>query len=260
MPPSTRDGLCERRPWDSKFFGLEIAQVRAEPVTDSALGEAAAWADANRIDCLYLLIDDGDPAAEAAARNGFEFVDLRLTLERPVRQDERGSGLPARAGSAVRAARASDLPALAAIARASHRNTRFHLDRRFDPHRSDDLYAVWIERAVDGELADAVWVAELDGRARGYVTVSAGQDAASIGLVAVEEAVRGRNYGRLLVRTTIAWTADRGLPRLRVVTQGTSESSVRFYEALGFAPRRRQRWFHRWPPGRSRPALSSVGR
>jgi dTDP-4-amino-4,6-dideoxy-D-galactose acyltransferase len=244
--------------WDSSFFGVAIARITPDRQTAADLAVAVRTAEQSSIDCLYLLAESDDAETVGAAEaNGFRLVDVRLTLECVMGADGRGASRERDAlagGTAsspdaarvVRPARLEDLPQLTSLARASHRNTRFYQDTRFDPARSDELYARWIERSVRGELADAVWVVDVDDAPRGYLTIGARDDAATIGLVAVDAACRGRGYGEELLRTALRWTADRGMPRVSVVTQGRSAGAVRFYERAGFTASRIQLWYHRW--------------
>jgi dTDP-4-amino-4,6-dideoxy-D-galactose acyltransferase len=240
----------ERRPWDSTFFGISVGQIVGRHAAAPDLAAAVDEACAASIDCLYLLVDaDDQDSVRAAETNRFSLVDVRLTLE-CILEPAAGNGPMARSGggpaSVVRPARLDDLPQLTALARVNHRNTRFHRDTRFDPARSDDLYAVWIERSVAGELADAVWVADVDDAARGYIAVSRDAAGSTIGLVAVDGAYRGRGYGDELLRTALRWSAAARLPKVSVVTQGRAPASVRFYERHGFTASRVELWYHRW--------------
>jgi ribosomal protein S18 acetylase RimI-like enzyme len=230
------------RPWDSAFFGVSIGQITPHPQAAAELAETLRAAEQASIDCLYLLAEADDAEIiRAADANGFALVDVRLTLECEV-----GAALLPEPSASMRLACPADLPQLTALARVSHRNTRFHQDARFDRARSDELYAVWIERSVRGELADAVFVVDRDGAPRGYLAVRAGEEEATIGLVAVEAGYRGQGHGEELLHAALRWTAARRLPRVSVVTQGRSEAAVRFYHRAGFKPTRTQLWYHRW--------------
>jgi ribosomal protein S18 acetylase RimI-like enzyme len=268
-----------RRPWDSEFFGVAIGQVSTGTASAGDLTAVVEQARLDAVQCLYLLVDAGEPDSIAAAeRAGFALTDVRLTLGRDLRAGgESGTGTAARtaartaagaaagipagtaAGTAgtparIRLARTDDILPLKALARVSHRNTRFHRDTRFDPARSDEMYAVWIERSIAGELADAVWVVDVDDAPRGYMTIAAGESGgggvgngvAVIGLVAVADEYRGRGYGERLMDAALEWSAARGLARASVVTQGTNPASVRFYERAGFTVSRVELWFHCW--------------
>ena len=233
----------EARAWDSAFFGARIAQLTARRATAEALAAAVKRARQETIDCLYFLADADDAeTVRAAEANGFALVDVRLTLDCSI--DRLSPDLPP--ADLIRPARCDDLPQLMDVARVSHRSTRFHADTRFDPARSDELYAQWIERSIAGELADAVWVVDIDDAPRGYITASRGVTAASIGLIAVAPEYRGRGYGDRLLRTMLQWSAHEGLGRVTVVTQGRSAPSVRFYERAGFTSSTVEFWYHRW--------------
>jgi dTDP-4-amino-4,6-dideoxy-D-galactose acyltransferase len=269
-----------RRPWDSEFFGPAIGEVTSTP-DPVALTAAVDAARRGGVDCLYLLVDAADVEAIGAAEGaGFSLVDVRLTMRRDDAGAVPGAGLTASAtvtavrrslerrrkarryerdgddttgrigghasDGSIRPAREDDIAAVEALARVSHRNTRFYRDRRFDRSRSDDMYAVWIARSIRGEFADAVWVADVDGAPRGYITVARREADAAIGLVAVADAYRGRGYGERLMQAAIRWADQNNLPSTSVVTQGTSASSVRFYERAGFRASRIELWYHCW--------------
>jgi dTDP-4-amino-4,6-dideoxy-D-galactose acyltransferase len=198
------------------------------------------WARRNTIDCVYFLARSDDPAtAQVAEGAGFRLMDARmqLCLESP-------AGVVA---AGIRESRPDDVPALAAIARASHRGTRFYADPNFPPARCDDLYAVWIERSCAG-WADVVLVAELDGGPEGYVSchLDEPEGTASIGLIAVVSSGRRKGLGRALVDSAVAWCAKRGAREIRVVTQGRSVAALRLYENCGFRLEALGLWFHRW--------------
>jgi hypothetical protein len=76
------DAPCQALEWDSDFFGRRIARVQCQ-LTPATAQDAVAWCWQNRIDCLYLTVACHDvPAVRVAEANGFQLVDLRITLER----------------------------------------------------------------------------------------------------------------------------------------------------------------------------------
>jgi dTDP-4-amino-4,6-dideoxy-D-galactose acyltransferase len=243
QPVSEIPILCERRAWDSDFFGMAIAAFTRTRASVTELAAAVHWAAAEKIECLYFLADADDPESiRAAEANECALVDVRVTLERPVTP-----GVPPGADDAgIRRARTEDIPRLMTMARVSHRNTRFHVDRRFEPQQSDELYAVWIERSVRGELADVVLVAEAGGALGGYVTISRQGEAAAIGLLAVDAACRREGHGARLLDAALEWTREQRLTPVSVVTQGSNAAAIRFYERGGFTVRSVQFWYHRW--------------
>ena len=263
------------REWDSSFFGVSIAQLTTETRAVGELAETVRQADRASIDCLYYLVDAGDlTGIRAAEANGFSLVDIRLTLDCRVERSSRGLKPPRYEADAsqrrtpryetdsrddtdvpqavtsqrheVRAARPDDVPRLKELARVSHDNTRFYVDSHFDRHRCGEMYALWIERSVAGELADAVWVVDVNGVPCGYLTAKTDRDVGTIGLVAVDVACRGRGYGDALLEAALTCAAEGGLSSLSVVTQGRSAAAVRFYQRAGFLTRAVELWYHRW--------------
>ncbi|HEY3418265.1 MAG TPA: GNAT family N-acetyltransferase [Armatimonadota bacterium] len=188
--------------------------------------------------CLYLLTAmEGRTEVD---RWGFRLADIRMTLERNT-----GAVTP---GKGVRPARDADIPALAAIARESHTDSRFYADPGFPRERCDALYQTWIEKSCRG-YAKAVLVAEQDGRPAGYITCDWSEDVGHIGLVAVAGWARGAGLGRELVNASVDLFLRGELRRVSVVTQGRNVSAQRLYQRCGFLTASVQLWYHRWFPG-----------
>jgi dTDP-4-amino-4,6-dideoxy-D-galactose acyltransferase len=145
----------------------------------------------------------------------------------------------------VRDARAEDADALRAIAAASHGVTRFYADPNFPDERCDELYDTWIRRSLEG-WADAVLVAEADGRPAGYVSCHLDGGTGSIGLIAVDASARRSGLGVDLARAAIAWCATRGAERMTVVTQGRNVPALRTFQRAGFLASSVDLWLHKW--------------
>ena len=242
MMPETHAGApagCRILDWDSQFFGVTIARIEPSALVENG-GAVMAWCEAH-VDCAYLQADAADqPAVDAAGAHGFQLMDLRVTLELSLA----GRELPA-AAAGIRPAVPSDLPALKPIARVSHRDTRFYVDRRFDRARCDELYDVWITKSVGG-WADHVVVAEVDGAAAGYVTCNRRSDHGEIALVGVSAAYRGSGLAMAMTIGALRWFQASGLTRVTVATQARNTAGLRLYQKAGFAVRTIEMTFHRW--------------
>jgi dTDP-4-amino-4,6-dideoxy-D-galactose acyltransferase len=233
-------GICQFLEWDSQFFGLRIARLTEPRLTSSSVASARLWCRENQIDCLYFLADSDDAETVTLAQvNAFQLVDIRLTLER--RLD--AGIMPA---PAVRPFQPADADRLRAIARVSHRESRFYYDAHFARRQCDALYEAWIERSLEG-WADAVLVAEWDGAPAGYVSchlTAAG--VGSIGLFAVAQEYRRRGLGRQLVAAALGYFCQNGMKHATVVTQGRNAASQRVYQRCGFVTQSTQLWYHGW--------------
>jgi dTDP-4-amino-4,6-dideoxy-D-galactose acyltransferase len=249
MPP------CEVLAWDSEFFGCRVGRVHGGRLDRERLAAVDAWCREQSVDCLYFLAGSGDPETAALAEAaGFRLVDLRLTLGAATES----LSVP-EASPQIRPARPEDVPELRRIAAASHHDSRFYADPRFDRGRCGELYATWIEkscRAANGDSKDGkdkleeVLLAETVGKAAGYISclISPRDDGplAEIGLLAVGAEAQGRGLGSALVGTALRWFVERRASRVRVVTQGRNTRAQRLYQAHGLLTHSIGLWFHRW--------------
>jgi dTDP-4-amino-4,6-dideoxy-D-galactose acyltransferase len=235
------DPRCTALEWDSAFFGLRIGRFEMQRPSAEDAARATMWARAQRLDCLYALIDATHvPSIRALEQEGFALADVRLTLERSTNHAP-AVPRPCDIGEAA----AGDRDVLMALARRSHAGTRFTDEPRFGP-RAAELYAEWVRGAL-GEEDAITLVPRVAGHACGYLTLHgvSGADV-RVGVLAVQEEQRGRGIGQALLAEALVRLAARGARRIAVVTHGRNAAAVRFYERCGFQSRSCQLWYHRW--------------
>lgn len=233
--------------FDSAFFGCAIGRVEAAALHPEEARALVDSADAAGLDCLYYLVDAADSSSCLAAQEaGFRVVDLRLRIGRPLAGPLPCPPVPAELR--VRLAHERDLPALMAIARQSHRDSRFYADPRFDRERCDALYARWIERKCRGAAA-AVFVAGEVGAPLGYLSCDLNpDDSGQLDLLAVDPVQRGRGVAAALTAHALAWMREQGRRRARLVTQGRNRRSLHHFGRFGFSAEQLELWLHRWRP------------
>ncbi len=243
------DSLCNYLDWDSEFFSRRIARVASNRLTEETLKGVLGWSEENSIDCLYFLADAADKESAAlAASNGFRFVDIRTTYERPLAGDD---SFGERAAE-IRKVLPEDVPALRSIAGVSHRDSRFYFDPGFSESACNALYETWIEKSCQG-YANAVLVAEIEGRAVGYLSLHLDEgNTGQIGLIAVGADTQGHGLGKKLINESLRWFASEGVGRVTVVTQGRNVIAQRLYQKFGFMLTSVEVWYHRWFQERGR--------
>jgi dTDP-4-amino-4,6-dideoxy-D-galactose acyltransferase len=246
MTSSGDAALVQILDWDSTFFGLRVARVCGDRLTEETVTAIRAWCAEKRIDCLYFLATSNDQKTVALAEiNGFRLVDIRHALE------FRLAGPRPEKRASIRDFKPEDLSELRRIAAVSHQDSRFYFDPGFSRQACNCLYETWIERSCHG-YADRVLVTESDSRVAGYVTCHVAKDGkeGSIGLFAVAEGFRGKGIGKNLVDHAILRFAEIGVDRITVVTQGRNISAQRLYEGRGFRTQSTQLWYHWWSNAR----------
>ncbi len=227
-------------PWDTDFFGRRIARVVGHRMTPESAAAVDAWCAQNGIAAAYFLADADDfTTTHSAESHGWHQTDIRVsfvtqTAVQPV------DGLP------MRRHQDSDVEALKQIAAHSYTDSRFYYDPRFPRADCDRLYATWAEKSGAG-WADAVFIAELDARPAGFITLHLRDDnTGDIGLVGVAESARGRGLGKALVVQGTAWAFSQGVDAVTVVTQGRNIAAQRLYQRAGFVTQQVQLWYHKW--------------
>lgn len=242
--------VCQYLPWDSDFFGHRIGRVNEHRLTPELCALIEAWSAANSIDCVYLLADSDQPdTVRLAEAHGYQFQDIRVTLDCKL---DRASAQSANGGSAeaphVRPFWEDEVNTLAAISRNAYTQSRFFADSHFPRERCSALYETWIRRSCLEGYADAVFVAELNAEAVGFITCHLNQSTreGSIGLVGVAEQARSKRVGYYLVRHALDWFKAQYMATATVVTQGSNIPAQRLYQKQGFMTQKVQLWYHKW--------------
>jgi dTDP-4-amino-4,6-dideoxy-D-galactose acyltransferase len=239
---------CALLAWDTRFWGFPVARLTASSLTAAGAEAAFDWCSRHGVRCLYFLAAGScrNTLAHAHAY-GFRFVDVRVELALSLRKSGPSRGawpITAR----VRLATPSDLPDLLRLAAASHYDTRFFKDERFDAARAEDLYKEWISRDVSQHTVFVCESPTAVGRPCGYISCARDEERreGSIGLIAVVPDHKGAGLGTALMEAALEWCVDAGLDSVRVVTQGTNVAALRLYERCGFLTADVGIWFHRW--------------
>ena len=249
MSGATED-LCRILDFDSEFFGLRIGRMSHDSPGSEEFQSALSWCRDRGVHCLYFLCSSTAlESALAAARAGFELIDLRVTLFAKLEK----APPPAASEAPTRLARPEDLLVLREIAGTQVRETRFWTDQRFPRNRAAELYRLWIEKDFlhpDG----FVLVTEASGQITGFASgMLLGGGRAKLSLIAVRSHARKQGLGRTLVGGVMRRALEMEATFIETVTQGRRAGAVRLYESQGFRTESIEIWFHRWfePPNGS---------
>jgi len=243
---------CELLPWDTDFFGCRIARVCGDTLRQEQAVQVDDWSRSHQVRGLYFLARADDPTTiQTTEQHGFGLVDIRVTLECGTRNSLEPIRTELPAGIRIRRLQPDDLPALQAMARTNHQDTRFFSDPHFPRERAEDLYSTWITLEAQGRAQLVLVAAGENNQPRGYVSChwNPVQQAGQIGLVGVSPQVRGMGIGKHLIQGALSWFRTQAAHTVRVVTQGNNQAAQRLYQQCGFLSRDLQLWYHKWYPG-----------
>ncbi len=233
-------------PWDSEFFGIKVASIIPNRLSPTRLGQIVDSLRSQDVSLAYWPADPADDESQHAATCFEGFLADRKTLYSIDLNDLVQDPVPKFNNDIEEYTESSACPELVALAIESGIYSRFRLDWHFPPGKYEELYNIWISRSVDKSVADAVFVARDKERIAAMVTVSRKNQTGVIGLIAVNEAMRGRNMGRDLVLAAHNWYLARGCTKGLVTTQGMNKAACRLYEKCGYRVEQIHNYYHFW--------------
>jgi dTDP-4-amino-4,6-dideoxy-D-galactose acyltransferase len=230
--------------WDTDFLGFPVGRLQPAATDEATVRALVADARRHGYRLLYWSVPPDDaPAADAAQRLGALLVDQKVTFAMPVTSSD--AQLPAGVGPTCVLT-----PKLKSMAQQAGHQSRYQTDPNFAPDVFARLYQLWITNSVAGQLAREVLVFRPHPGAEeaGLITLGVKKERVDIGLLAVDEQVRGQAIGTRLIDAAKQRTRSWGYDTLQVVTQLTNVGACRFYERCGFATDQVEHIYHLWLP------------
>lgn len=239
---SDLNDICRVLSWDSEHFGIGIARLIPESLSKPDLSSALAWCSLNKIECIYALIDPYSRTTTLLSSNGFELIDVRITLTRPVE-----IALHAREGiSDIRIARHEDRMKLKILSHNIKWRSRFTLDKKFNQKSVEEMYSIWVCKSVLS-AKDIVFIASVENVDVGFIVCDIADQEGVISLIGVSNKYAGMGIGKDLIAYGLSWFNKQNMINvLRVVTQADNYPALALYERSGFTVSNCQLWYHRW--------------
>ncbi len=238
--------------WDSNHFGIPVYQAKLPAQGSRGLMECLSQAKSLGAKLVYLSLPLHSEAIapEVLDRFGGQLVDQRVEFKLSLDSFTRDRLLPFEPpeelfGIEPYPQTAASEPLLR-LGIAAGEHSRFQADPRIPRERFETLYRTWMERSAKHELADLVLVAQREQNLVGAITVSTKEDAARIGLIAVDRQWRGQGIGRQLMVAAHRWMLERQLSATYVVTQHTNAAACSLYRRMGYEIWQSENIYHFW--------------
>jgi dTDP-4-amino-4,6-dideoxy-D-galactose acyltransferase len=224
--------------WDSLFFKLKIGKVDVDLASEDIFVYILDQKRNSDYDLIYLTADMVDKAANCwLDENGIVPMNIKITFHKTILDPTRDNPLKIEKYSGITSSK------LIQLAFESGHKSRFRKDERLN-FRFKDMYQTWIEKSVNGELADVVLISNDNNEISGFVTIKKNIKRGIIGLIAVDQHLRGRGIGRGLLMAAENWCSSEGCDELIVATQLENSEACNLYLRNGYTRLSSQYIFH----------------
>lgn len=228
--------------WDSELFGYGIAKITSNNLTGDNLNKILKNLAGENIRLVYWSIDPKDRTSNntALANNG-TLVDTKITYIKNI--TETLFEKPEFIYSVIN----HPIPTkIISLALQSGLYSRFKNDSHFKNNEFEKLYKAWIENSLNGKIAKDVLVYKEFDDELGLITIGVKNNRCNIGLLAVDEKMRGKSIGTLLINAAFEKCKKLGYNDIQVVTQKTNVGACTFYEKMGFEKEKEENIYHFW--------------
>jgi dTDP-4-amino-4,6-dideoxy-D-galactose acyltransferase len=226
--------------WDSNFFNREVFAVHihsGDKEDGESLSEALRCKGAE-LAYIFLKENNSNWHKQLTAINARLF-DEKVTYGKQYNE------VHAEPPGNVVAYRGSLTDELLQLTLLSGHESRFKKDPLLEPH-FESLYKIWIEKSLEGVIADKVFVYQVGDSIKGMVTCKVANGVGNIGLIATASSEQGKGIGKALIQGVDTHYKENKVHTSHVVTQGTNRQACMFYEKTGFTEFKKEYVYHWW--------------
>lgn len=228
--------------WDSNFFGIKTGKLDFADIPVNELIARIKTVNNCNFQLVYIFTPHNDKVLkEEIVKAGGQLYDEKVTYSLNI--SEFSPVFSEFISSCKGAEIDKDLETLAIE---SGTFSRFRTDPKIPRKKFEDLYRLWMTNSLNGTFAKEVFAYEENGKRLGMVSIDIRKGEGWIGIIAVNEAFRGKAIGKLLIHAAIQFCKENNLNILNVQTQMENTGSCAFYEKIGFQIRSIEDVYHLW--------------
>jgi ribosomal protein S18 acetylase RimI-like enzyme len=245
--------LYKKLEWDSDFFGENVGYISCLRLTSNIEKHIKKFVHEEKISLVEYLCNCHDrESVLESEKNGYSFVDIRLTFESFLKNVpdvcETTNSLPK--GFSVRKGEEKDIERIKEIATDIYKHSRYYFDEKFETHRSKviDFYVNWAEKAILGKFDDYAYVLYNGENPMGFCTIRRiKKNSVKIGLFGMDSECSGKGLAKKLLLISLTKLRDEeNVEHVEVVTQGRNYPAQRLYQKCGFLTKATELWYHKW--------------
>lgn len=212
----------ERLNWDSQFLGLEVGRTSRDKLLTVSNNEI------DKYDLLYLMENEIIVDDTFLSHRNNSLVDCKLIYSKQILNLSLSTDYIVKEYKHVDTrARREQLYSLAYL---SGKYSRYKLDANFAEGKFEEMYRVWVDNSISGEMADYLFYIEEEGKICAFVTLKIMCEEGVIGLIATDKNVQAKGMGKTLMLKCEETLRLKGIERLNVATQASNNMACLFYE------------------------------
>lgn len=231
--------------WDSDFFGMKVGRVQIADLIENNIPPSifTAFLQQEFYKLVYLSSNYNDADCATYAKGiSAKLVDSKVVWTKKVSSAPRPLGHPD-----IKSIKGENCSCeLLHLAFQSGEYSRFKTDRNFESGAFERLYQTWIEKSLDGILADEVFAYTVDKKHVGLITVKKDKLDIEIGLLAVDVRHRQKEIGRNLMSMVELYCIEAGFNSIKVATQLQNETACEFYKRNKYSIKSIENIYHLW--------------
>lgn len=238
--------LYQKLEWDTDFFGLNVGYISCLRLTPNIEKHIKNFIRRERIDLVEYLCNCHDrESVITAGKNGYLFVDIRLTFEQFLPDKIE---VQKKVDYHVKKGEHSDIEKLKHIATDIYKYSRYYFDGNFDREKVRVFYQNWAEKAIRAQFDDYAYVLYHSQNPIGFCTIKKiRENAARIGLFGMDPEFTGGGLAKHLLDTSLQkLRKEEGVDYAEVVTQGRNYAAQKLYQRCGFVTKSTELWYHKW--------------
>jgi dTDP-4-amino-4,6-dideoxy-D-galactose acyltransferase len=225
--------------WDSDFFGIKTGRFFLSKETGWDENELKNW------DLVYIFVEPADMSNNLLLQQkGVPLVDEKITYIMNVSKVKETKDNASHIYSYFSS---TNDEKVISIGIQSGIYSRFNIDPNFSKAKFKELYAMWMKKSINREIANEVVVYTTEeNEIAGVITLGEKNNNADIGIIAVDNNFRGQNIGKALIQEAVNYSIRKNYSSLQVVTQKNNQAACKFYERCGFTEKHVINIYHYW--------------
>ncbi len=226
--------MIQFKSWDSNFFNIKIGEVTN--ISDEIVSQMIS----ENYDLIYIFLrlTNEKVLNELLNETNAKIVDTKVVFKKNISTlDENVNFFEFNS--------TDSFDQLEKLSIESGHKSRFKLDNNFKKGKFEELYKIWIQKSIEKDEIK-VFVYRENKKLAGFVTVEIKNGIGAIGLIAVDNSLRGNGIGRKLVSQVEAFLIKSKVNVLEVATQLDNIEACAFYNNLGFEIKETINIYHLW--------------